>query len=143
MSPHWRLALAFAACAVVLSMLASLGVLYWYGAAYAAALLYGALVGTVSFVSTALTVTLLMGRTKAAGVMIGGATFIARFGFAAGALGVPAYLGLWPVVTMMAGFAAVYLAENALLVPVLLGKKSGGFGAGYPVDEGVERRAKV
>lgn len=143
MSPHWRLAIVYAAFVTALSILVCTGVLYLYGGAYAAALLYGVLVGVLSFVSTALTVTLLMGRSTSVGVMIGGASFGARLGFAAVALGIPAYLGLWPVVTMLAGFASVYIAENVLLVPVLLGKRSSGVPVGRPVGEGVERRTEV
>lgn len=143
MSSHWRLAIVYAAFVTALSILVCTGVLYLYGGAYAAALLYGVLVGVLSFVSTALTVTLLMGRSTSVGVMIGGASFVARLGFAAVALGIPAYLGLWPVVIMLAGFASVYVAENVLLVPVLLGKRSSGVPVGRPVGDGVERRAKV
>ena len=66
----------------------------------------------MSFVSTALTISLFAGRSMAAGVMIGGASFAVRLVFAAAVLGIPAYLGLWPVVPMLAGFAGVYVAEN-------------------------------
>jgi hypothetical protein len=51
------------------------------------------------------------------GMMVGAFSFVARCGLAAGALGVPAYLGLWPVLPMLGGFAGVYLAENILLMP--------------------------
>jgi hypothetical protein len=81
-------------------------------------------VGIVSFISTALTVSLLMGRSKAFGMMIGGASFAARYGFAAVALGVPAYLSLWPLVAMLVGFAGVYLVENVVLLPRVLVVKS-------------------
>jgi len=51
------------------------------------------------------------------GMMVGAFSFVARCGLAAGALGVPAYLGLWPVLPMLGGFAGVYLAENIVLMP--------------------------
>lgn len=133
----------YAVSAVIVSTLAGLVVLLVYGGAYSVALLYGASVGILSFVSTAFTVSLLTGRSTPVGVMIGGASFAARMGFAAVALGVPAYLDSWPVVVMMAGFAAVYVAENVLLVPVLFGKRSASVRAGYPVGEGVERRTEI
>ena len=47
-----------------------------------------------------------------AGVMIGAGSFVARLVFAAAVLGIPAYLELWPVLPMLAGFAGVYVAEN-------------------------------
>ena len=66
----------------------------------------------MSFVSTALTISLFSGRSMAAGVMIGAGSFVVRLAFAAAVLGIPAYLGLWPVVPMLVGFAGVYVAEN-------------------------------
>ena len=143
MSPHWRLALVYAACVLALSVPAGVATLYFYGADYATALFYGVIVGLISFVSTALTTSLLTGRKTATGMAIGGASFAARLGFAAGALGVPTYLDLWPAVTMMLAFVAVYVAENILLVPVLLGKKSSGVRNEQPVESSIERRAKV
>lgn len=118
--------MAYAAVVMAVSVAAGLPVLYFYGVAYATALAYGVVVGLISFVSTALTASLLVGSSTATGMMIGGASFAARLGFAAVALGVPAYLGLWPVVTMLVAFAAVYAAENILLVPVLLGRSGTG-----------------
>ncbi len=76
-------------------------------------------------------------------MMVGGASFAARMGFATVALGVPAYLDLWPVVIMLAGFASVYLAENVLLVPVLLGKSRASIGGAQPASERIERRTEV
>jgi hypothetical protein len=120
MSTHWQLAARHAAW--VSAGAALTGAVLWllYGESYAEAFLYGIGVGIVSFVSTALTVSLLMGRSTAFGVMIGAASFLARYGFAAVVLGVPAYLGLWPVVPMLSGFAGVYLAENVVLLPRVL-----------------------
>ena len=120
-----------------------IGAVVWclFGAAHAGAGLYRVGVRIVSFVSTALTVSLLTGGSKAAGMMIGTASFAARLGFAAGALGVPAYLDLWPVVAMLAGFVGVYLAENVVLLPgVLLGRAGAGRDVGRAVRERVERR---
>ncbi len=140
MSTHWRLAVRHAAWVAAGAALAGAVVWFLYGEAYAGAFLYGVGVGIVSFVSTALTVSLLMGRSTAFGVMIGAASFLARYGFAAVALGVPAYLGLWPVVPMLVGFAGVYLAENVVLLPgVLMGKRNGG----RSVRERVERRVEA
>ena len=138
MSTHWRLAFWYAAW--VSAGAALIGVVVWflYDAAYAGAFLYGASVGMVSFVSTALTVSLLT-QHSILWRMIGVASFMARYGFVAVALGVPAYLGLWPVVVMLGGFAGAYLAENVVLLPrVLMVKRN----AGRPVHERVERRVE-
>ena len=140
MSAHWRLALWYAAW--VSAGAALVGMVVWslYGGAYAWAFLYGAGVGIASFVSTALTVSLLTGRSKVFGMMIGATSFVARYGFAAIALGVPAYLDLWPVAAMLGGFAGGYLAENVVLLPrVLMVKRN----AGYPVRERGERRVEA
>jgi len=141
MSAHWRLALSYAIW--VSAGAAVVGVLIWflYGESHAWAFIYGSEVGIVSFVSTALTVSLLTGRSKAFGMMIGGGSFMARYGFAALALGVPAYLSLWPVVAMLIGFAGSYLAENVVLLPrVLVAKVTPG---GSVVRETGERRVEV
>jgi hypothetical protein len=141
MSAHWRLALRYVAWVSVGAALIGAVVWFLFGAAHAGAVLYGVGAGIVSFVSTALTVSLLTGGSKAAGMMIGTASFAARLGFAAGALGVPAYLDLWPVVAMLAGFVGVYLAENVVLLPgVLLGRAGAGRDVGRAVRERVERR---
>jgi len=141
MSAHWRLALRYASWVSVGATLIGAVVWFLFGAAHAGAVLYGVGVGIVSFVSTALTVSLLTGGSKAAGMVIGTASFAARLGFASGALGVPAYLDLWPVVAMLAGFVGVYLAENVVLLPgVLLGRAGAGRDVGRAVRERVERR---
>ncbi len=140
MSPHWRLAFRYAAWVSAGAALVGAVVWFLYGEAYAGAFLYGASVGMVSFVSTALTVSLLTGRSKAVGVMIGAASFVTRYGFAAVALGVPAYLELWPVVAMLLGFAGAYLAENVVLLPgVLMVKRD----VGSSVRERAERRVEA
>jgi hypothetical protein len=147
MSSHWRLAVryagwVFAVAAVVAAVVWSLS-----GKAHAGAFLYGVGVGTVSFVSTALTVSLLMGRSTAGGMMVGALSFGARYGFVATTLGVPAYLGLWPVVAMLGGFVGVYVAENVLLLPGVLTRAIGAPGVeragGGSVRERVERRVEV
>ena len=112
MSDHWRLALWYAAWLLGLAALISAVLFLVYGGVHAWSFLYGAGAAVLSFVSTALTISLFAGRSMAAGVMIGGASFVVRLVFAAAVLGIPAYLGLWPVVPMLAGFAGVYVAEN-------------------------------
>ena len=108
-----------------------MGVVLWslYGASYAGPFLYGVGVGLVSFVSMAATVSMLTRRSPT-WVALGVASFLPRYGFVVAALGIPAYLGLWPVLTMLGGFAAVYLAENILLLPRVLGIMSKKWRAG-------------
>lgn len=116
MSPHWRLALWYAAWICVGA--APVGVVVWslYGAVYAWAFLYGVGMGAASFVSIAVTVSMLTARSSL-WQGLGMAFFAARYGFVAGALGIPAYAGLWPLGPMLFGFAAVYVAENVVLLP--------------------------
>jgi F0F1-type ATP synthase assembly protein I len=114
MSDHWRLALWYAAWLLGLAALISAALFLVYGGVHAWSFLYGAGAAVLSFVSTALTISLFAGRSMAAGVMIGGASFVVRLVFAAAVLGIPAYLGLWPVVPMLTGFAGVYVAENVV-----------------------------
>ena len=146
MSAHWRLALRCALWVAVLAVLAAAAVFYFYDKTHAGALLYGAGVGLVSFVSMAFTVSWLTGRSmlwRGMGVV----SFVVRYGFVVGALGIPAYLGLWPGVAMIGGFGGVYLAENLIFLPVIalgmLSKRSEKRGAGNPVVGSVERRAEV
>ena len=112
MSDHWRLALRYAAWILAAAILISAVLLLVYGVGHAWSFFYGAGTAVLSFLSTALTISLFAGRSMAAGVMIGAGSFVARLVFAAAVLGIPAYLGLWPVVPMLAGFAGVYVAEN-------------------------------
>ena len=116
MSPHWRLALWYAAWVCLGA--APVGVVVWllYGGAHAGAFLYGVGMGAVSFVSIAATVSLLTARTSV-WQALGVALFAGRYGVLAGALGVPAFLDLWPMAAMLFGFAAVYVAENVVLLP--------------------------
>jgi hypothetical protein len=89
---------------------------FLYSAVYAGALLYGVVMGAASFVSIAATVSMLTSRSSL-WQGLGMAFFAARYGFVAGALGIPAYIGLWPLGPMLFGFAGVYVAENVVLLP--------------------------
>ena len=112
MSDHWRVALRYSAWILAAAVAISGLLLPFYGAAHAWSFFYGAGTAVLSFVSTALTISMFAGRSVAAGVLIGAGSFVVRLAFAAAVLGIPAYLGLWPVVPMLAGFAGVYVAEN-------------------------------
>lgn len=116
MSVHWRLALRSSAWMLGLSVLVVSVVAYLYGGGYAGAAGYGVAVGLVSWISAALTVSLL---TNGPGLwrMAGAASFFVRYIFVAVALGIPAYLGSWPALAMFGGFAGVYVAENTVLLP--------------------------
>jgi hypothetical protein len=124
MSGHWRLAVRGGALMVALAVPVAVAIFYFYGAAHAGAFLHGAGTGILSFASTALTVSLMPASSTVHGVVMWAGSFVARYGFVAVALGVPAYLDLWPVVAMLGGFAGVYLAENAVLLPWVLGSTS-------------------
>ncbi|QIN78713.1 hypothetical protein GBA65_09460 [Rubrobacter marinus] len=118
---------------------------YLYGGSHAGALSYGVGVGILSFVSTAVTVSWLLRGTRA-WVLAGAGSFVARYGFVAVALGVPAYLESWPALAMLGGFAGVFLAENVVLVPVALkmaGNLGTDYGAGGSAPETEERRVEV
>lgn len=95
-----------------------MGAVVWllYGAIYAGAFLYGVGMGAASFVSIAATVSMLTARSNV-WKGLGMAFFAGRYGFVAGALGIPAYMDLWPLAPMLFGFTAVYLAENVVLLP--------------------------
>lgn len=142
MSPHWRLALWYVAWICVAAIPVGMGVWFLYGAVYAGVFLYGVGMGAVSFVSIAVTVSMLTAHSSVwRGV--GMAFFVGRYGLLAGALGIPAYMGLWPVAPMLFGFAAVYVAENVVLLPgvsrVLGGTRAKRAGV-RPRREKVERR---
>jgi len=115
-SPHWRLALWYVAWICVGA--APVGVVVWslYGAVYAGVFLYGVGMGAVSFLSIAATVSMLTAPSKV-WQGLGMVFFAARYGFVAAALGIPAFIGLWPLAPMLFGFAAVYVAENVVLLP--------------------------
>ena len=143
MSDHWRVALRYAAWILAAAILISAALLLVYGAGHAWSFFYGAGTAVLSFLSTALTISLFAGRSMAAGVMIGAGSFVARLVFAAAVLGIPAYLGLWPVVPMLAGFAGVYVAENgaaAVRVARTRNEPSAKPGAPGSAREGAGRR---
>jgi hypothetical protein len=112
MSDHWRLALRYAVWILAAAVVISALLLVFHDTGHAWSFFYGAGMAVVSFVSTAVTISLFAGRSVAAGLVIGAGSFVVRLAFAAAVLGIPAYLGLWPVVPMLAGFAGVYVAEN-------------------------------
>lgn len=116
MGSHWRLAVRYTIWTIALAGVICAAIWFYYGGSYAGAMLYGVIVGLVSFVSTALSVSLITGRSELFRAL-GAMSFFLRYGFVAAALGIPAYFGLWPIVAMMAGFAGVYLAENVVLLP--------------------------
>ena len=146
MSPHWRLALWYVAW--ICMGAAPVGAVVWllYGAIYAGAFLYGVGVGASSFASIAATVSMLTARSNV-WRGLGMALFVVRYGFAAGALGMPAYMGLWPLGAMLFGFAAVYVAENVVLLPgvsrVLGGMRAKRAADVRPRREKVERRVEA
>src|SRR5215210_8686801 len=144
MSDHWRVALKYAAWFLAAAVVISGVLLFVYGVGHAWSFFYGAGAALLSFVSTALTISLFAGRSVAAGVMIGAGSFMVRLAFAAVVLGIPAYLGLWPVVPMLVGFAGVYVAENvAAASRVARGRNEPGAkpGARDPAREEAGRRA--
>ena len=127
MSDHWRVALRYAALIFASAVVISGVLLLLFGASYALSFFYGAGAAILSFISTAITISLFAGRSVAAGVMIGAGSFLMRLAFAAVALGIPAYLGLWPVVPMLVAFAGVYAAENvATMVRVARSRSEAG-----------------
>jgi F0F1-type ATP synthase assembly protein I len=124
MSDHWRVALRYAAWILAAAVLISGALFLLYGERHAWSFFYGAGAAILSFVSTALTISLFAGRSMAAGVLIGAGSFVARLVFAAAVLGIPAYLELWPVVPMLVGFAGVYVAENVAAAFRVAGSRS-------------------
>jgi hypothetical protein len=146
MSGHWRLAVRGAVSMVFLTAPVVVAIFYFYGPAQAGAFVYGVGTGILSFFSTALTASLMPGSSTVHGVAMWAGSFLVRYGFVAAALGVPAYLDLWPVVAMLGGFAGVYLAENVVLLPgamKMVNNPGAKRAAGRPVGEGEERRAEV
>jgi hypothetical protein len=137
-SLHWRLALWYVAWVAVGAAIVEVAIWLLYGGAYAGAVLYGVSVGIISFISMALTVSLLTVGASAFRVMLGGGVFMARYGFLALALGVPSYLSPWPVLPMVLGCAGVYLAENVLILPRMRKVKPG-----RSVRERVKRRVEA
>ncbi len=146
MGDHWRLAFRCAGWIIALMAPVAALLLYIYGFGHAEAFGYGVGIGLVSLLSTALTVSLLWGPNMTLGMMVGAFSFAARCGFAAGALGIPAYLGLWPVLPMLGGVAGVYLIENIVLMPGALKISHAGIkreAERAKREATVERRAEV
>jgi hypothetical protein len=146
MSGHWRLAVRGAASMVFLAVPVVVAIFYFYGAPQAGAFVYGVGTGIMSFFSTALTASLMPGSSTVHGVTMWAGSFLVRYGFVSVALGIPAYLGLWPVAAMLGGFAGVYLAENVVLLPgamKMVSNPDAKRAAGRPVGEGEEWRAEV
>ena len=129
MTSHWRLAIWVAALAAIFSLLAAAAVGYLYGGPYVAAFLYGAGVGVLSFTSIAITASLLGGRLSGDRILLGLAAYVGRLIFAGVAIGVPLYLETWPAVSMVGGFAGVYVLENVMLL-VGAAKVSGAYRRG-------------
>jgi len=124
MSPHWRIAVRSAAWVSAGALVAGTAIWYLYSSSHAGAFLYGVAMGLLSFVSMAATVSMLTDRSTPVKMMVVAGSFGARCVFAALALGIPAYLSLWPVFPMLGGFAVVYLAENVVLLPMMPRKMS-------------------
>lgn len=127
-----------AVAVLVVTVPAAVAIFAYLGGVEAGAFVYGVGVGLITFVSIAVTVSLLTGHTTPARMMFGAVSYFGRLLFAAVAVGTPAYLGLWPLVPMLGGFGAVYVIEN---VAVLVGawKMAGG----RKTNEKVERRVGV
>lgn len=119
MSGHWRLVVRNMIWIVALTIPIGGAIFYAYGQAHAGGFLFGVGMGILSLVSMAYAVSLLTGGSRLVRV-IGAVSFVVRYGFVVVALGVPAYLGLWPVVGMLGGFAGVYLVENIVLLPGMM-----------------------
>ncbi len=116
MNTHSRLALRGAALAMLLALPVFLAVWYSFGRAEAFAFVYGVGVGVLGFASIALTVTLLTVRPSGVRIMLGVASYGGRLVFALVAVGVPVYLGSWPVLPMLGGLVGVYVVENLSLL---------------------------
>ena len=123
---------------VVLAVPVAAAIYYFYGAAHAGGFLHGVGTGILSFGSTALTVSLMPVNSTVHGVVMWAGSFLARYGFVAVALGVPAYLDLWPVAAMLGGFVGVYLVENVVLLSGVMRARPG-----RSVGKGTERRVEA
>jgi hypothetical protein len=123
---------------VVLAVPVAAAIYYFYGAAHAGAFLHGVGTGILSFGSAALTVSLMPVNSTVHGVVMWAGSFLARYGFVAVALGVPAYLDLWPVAAMLGGFVGVYLVENVVLLSGVMRARPG-----RSVGKGTERRVEA
>ncbi len=140
MSTHWRLAAWGAALTILVSLVATVVVGYYFGWMHAGVFLYGAAIGVLSFTSIAVTAALLGGRIGSDRIVLGLAVYFGRLVFAAGAVGIPLYLGSWPALPMLCGLAGVYVVENLAL---LFGASKTATTVRRPVSERVERREGV
>lgn len=103
--------------------------------ANAAAFLYGAGVGVLSFTSIAVAATLLGGRFAREKLLLGVVVYFGRLLFAVVAIGIPVFSGSWPVLPLVGGFAGVYVVENVLLL-VGAWRVRGTYGRGAPPGVG-------
>lgn len=140
MNAQWRLALSGAVVATVVSLcVAAIGA-YYFGLAHSGAFLYGALVGLVTYSSIALTAWLLGGSFSGERMLLGMVIYIGRLIFAALAIGIPMFIGSWPALAMVSGFAMVYLVENLVL---LIGAARTVGASGLHSREGTQRRMRA
>ena len=142
MSTHWRLAVNGAATTILISLFGAGVIWVYFGGAYVGSYLYGAGVGVASFTSIAVTAALLGGRLSGGRILLGLAVYVGRLIFAAVGIGLPIYLGDWPALSLLGGFAGVYVVENVVLLigaPRTVGETT----AVRPMGERVERRDGV
>lgn len=142
MSTHSRLALRGAALALALALPAGVAVWYYLGRAETVAFVYGVGVGILGFASIALTVSLLTVRPSGVRILLGVASYGGRMVFALVAVGVPVYLGSWPVLPMLCGLVGVYVVENVSLLKMAPRSMPVGV-PGPSVRGGVERRTEI
>ncbi len=142
MSTHTRLALKGAVLALVLALPVGGAVWYFFERAYAGSFLYGVGVGVVGFASIALTVSLLTVRPSGVRIMLGVASYSARFVLVVAAVGGAVYLDAWPVLPMLCGVTGVYVVENVLLLKMAPKSVRAGNSA-RPVRGRLERRTEV
>ncbi len=142
MSTHSRLALRGAALALMLALPTGVAIWYYLGRAETVAFVYGVGVGILGFASIALTVSLLTVRPSGVRILLGVASYGGRLAFALVAVGVPVYLGSWPVLPMLCGLVGVYVVENVSLLKMAPKSVRAG-DAGRAMGGGVERRTEV
>jgi len=142
LSTHSRLAFRGAALAVLLALPAGVAVWYYLGWAETFAFVYGVGVGILGFASIALTVSLLTVRPSGVRILLGVASYGGRLAFALVAVGVPVYLGSWPVLPMLCGLVGVYVVENLSLLK-MAPKSMPVRVPGPSVRGGVERRTEI
>ena len=142
MSTHSRLALRGAALALLLALPAGAAVWYYFGRADTLSFVYGVGVGILGFASIALTVSLLTVRPSGVRILLGVASYGGRLAFALVAIGVPVYLGSWPVLPMLCGVVGVYVVENVSLLK-MAPRSIPVRAPGPSVRGGAERRTEI